>query len=301
MLPVTPDILHRIEFRCVGRQLFDRESAIVRGDELFDSASAMRRQSVPHHQQPAWQVTQQMAEEVDDFCGADGTAIEPEVEVPPGDPGRDRQHFPGEVVLQDRSLSARRPGPHPMWAFAQSALVDKDDGAPFAERFFLICGQRYFFQRPIACSSRSSARPAGRWQLQLSLRRMRQTWSSWYRTPVRCSMSSRTRIALHNPLVKPKLSGPRLSARSISRNCAALSLGGRPVRSALRSPRTPECSSSSAQRLTDCRCTPTFRATSDWLSPVLSNRAASMRRSSNAAKSLRTPAELPMRQILAKT
>ena len=112
------------------------------------------------------------------------------------------------------SRTAWRPGPHPMWAFAQSALVNEDDGAPFAERFFLIGGQRYFFQRPIACSCRSSARPAGRWQLQLSLRRMRQTWSSWYRTPVRCSMSSRTRIALHNPLVRPKLSGPRLSARS---------------------------------------------------------------------------------------
>ena len=79
---------------------------------------------------------QQMAEEVGDFCGADGAVIEPEVEVPRGDPGGDRQHLPGEVILQDRCLSARRPGPHPMRALAQSALVDEDDGSPLAEGFF---------------------------------------------------------------------------------------------------------------------------------------------------------------------
>ena len=43
---------------------------------------------------------------------------------------------------------------------------------------------------------------------------------------------------------------------------------GRPLRPALRRPRTPDCSSSRAQRLTDCRCTPNSRATSDWLIPV---------------------------------
>ena len=65
-----------------------------------------------------------------------------------------------------------------MQPFAQSAFVDEDDGAPLAERFFLICGQRYIFHCRIACSSPSSAFPVGRWQVQLSLRRMRQTWSS---------------------------------------------------------------------------------------------------------------------------
>jgi len=59
--------------------------------------------------------------------------------------------------------------------------------------------------------------------------------------------------------------------------------------------------SSRAQRLTDWRCTPTFRASSDWLSPCLSNRAASIRRCSNAATSRRTPAGLPMPHSLAKT
>ena len=55
--------------------------------------------------------------------------------------------------------------------------VDEDDGAPLAERFFLSCGQRTRFQYRMAFSSRSSARPVGRWQLQPSRRMMRQTWA----------------------------------------------------------------------------------------------------------------------------
>jgi len=301
VFPVTPEVLHRVEFRRVTRQPLERQPAPLRADKFGYQARPMRRQSVPHHQQLPRQMTQQVAEEVHHLRGADGGGIEPEVKVPPGDSGRGRQHLPVEVILQHRSLPARRPGPHPMRPFAQSAFVDEDDGAPLAERFFLICGQRYFCHCRIACSSRSSAFPVGRWQVQLSLRRMRQTWSWWYRTPVRYSMRSRTRLAVHSPLANPNASGPRLSARSRSRNWAGMSFAGRPLRPALRRPRTPDSPSSRAQRLTDWRCTPNSRATSDWLSPCRSNRAASIRRSSNAAKSRRTPAGLPMRYILAPT
>ena len=56
MLPVAPDVLHRIEFRRVGRQLLDRQPAPLRGDELLDRVSAMRRQSVPYDQEPIRQM-----------------------------------------------------------------------------------------------------------------------------------------------------------------------------------------------------------------------------------------------------
>src|SRR6266849_1959946 len=73
--------------------------------------------------------------------------------------------------------------PAPLRPFVRSAFVDEDDRAPLAAGFFLIRGHVTLCHCRIACSSRSSALPLGRWQLQLSLRRMRQTWSSWYRTP----------------------------------------------------------------------------------------------------------------------
>src|SRR6516164_3664561 len=96
MLPVAPDVLHRIEFRRVSRQLLDRQPAPLRGDELLDRVSAMRRQSVPYDQQPTRQMAQQLAEEIDYLGAAEGAAIEAEVEVQPSDPGRSRHHLPGE-------------------------------------------------------------------------------------------------------------------------------------------------------------------------------------------------------------
>ena len=116
-----------------------------------------------------------MAKEIDDLGGVDGAGVEPEIKIPPGNPRHRRQQMPVEVILQHRRVSARGPGAHPMGALAQSAFVDEDDGAPRAERFFLSCGQRTRFQYRMAFSSRSSARPVGRWQLQPSRRRMRQT------------------------------------------------------------------------------------------------------------------------------
>ena len=58
----------------------------------------MRWQPIPHHQQLARQVTQQVAEEVHHPGRADGAGVEPEVEVPPSDAGGGRQHLPIEVI-----------------------------------------------------------------------------------------------------------------------------------------------------------------------------------------------------------
>src|ERR1035437_7747960 len=89
-----------------------------------------------------------MTQEVHYFGRANGSLVKPRIEVPPSDAGRGREHFPVEVILQHRSLSARRPGAHPMGPLAQPALVDKDDGAPLAERFFLIRGQPHSLPIP---------------------------------------------------------------------------------------------------------------------------------------------------------
>jgi len=51
-------------------------------DKLADQPGSMRRQPIPDHQQLAWQVAQQVAEEVDHLRRADGGGIEPEVKAP---------------------------------------------------------------------------------------------------------------------------------------------------------------------------------------------------------------------------
>ena len=50
MLPVTPNVLHRIEFGGATRQPFDRELTPLRADKFADQSRPMFRQPVPDHQ-----------------------------------------------------------------------------------------------------------------------------------------------------------------------------------------------------------------------------------------------------------
>jgi hypothetical protein len=93
ILPITPDVLDRVEFRGVARQPFDHESAALRSDEVADQPRPVCGQPVPYHQELAREVAQQMAEEVDHLRAANGAWIEAEVEAPPGDPGQAESRF----------------------------------------------------------------------------------------------------------------------------------------------------------------------------------------------------------------
>src|SRR5437899_11257948 len=78
-----------------------------------------------------------MGEKLDDLRAADGAGKQPTVKVPPSHAGHGRQHLPIEVILQHRRLSPWRPGPATVWALAQSAFIDEDDGAALFSGFFL--------------------------------------------------------------------------------------------------------------------------------------------------------------------
>ena len=202
------------------------------------------------------------------------------------------------MILQHRGLPARRPGPHPMRSFAQSAFVDEDDGAPLAERFFLICGQR---TSSTAGSPPRRAPAPARWTLA---------------APAELAQDAPDvgLVVAHPALVLDQLAHPArgpqpagISERlgtALERlldlaQLARAEFGLAPGPAGLLKPRRPDWTSSRAQRITDCRWTPSRRATSLWLMPCLSNSAAAIRRCSSPAKSRRTPAGLPMSTSLA--
>src|SRR6202521_5501203 len=135
----------------------------------------MTAQSLPNDLAVARQMAHQMAEEFDHLRTFDGAGKAPKVKVPPRHPCHCRQSFPVEVVLQHRGLSPRRPGAAAMGPFAEPAFVDENYDPALIFGLLLNSGQRSFFQRWMAFSSRSSARPVGLWQLHPSRRRIFHT------------------------------------------------------------------------------------------------------------------------------
>jgi hypothetical protein len=67
---VAPDVLYRVEFRSGGEQALNGESFALLADERADPARAMCRQPVPHRQELAAELAQQMVEKVDNLSGA---------------------------------------------------------------------------------------------------------------------------------------------------------------------------------------------------------------------------------------
>src|SRR5712692_3482783 len=110
LLHIAPDVFDGIEFRGIRRQPFENNVSVERFDEVLDDATAVRRQAVPDDQQLAANLLSKRVQEVDELGTADRAGMQPEIKVPETDTGDDRQLFPVEAVLQDRSLALGCPG-----------------------------------------------------------------------------------------------------------------------------------------------------------------------------------------------
>lgn len=162
--PVSPEIFDGIEFGSVCRESF--EMNVLLGGVIAHGTTPMRAESVPDDEQVAANVALEVGQKPDHLFALDRSRMELKVEVPPGHPRDRREGFPGETMLEDGRLPARGPGADAVRSFRESTFVDEDDRSPFVLGFFLMRGQSTRFHRRIAASSRSIARPVGRWQLQ---------------------------------------------------------------------------------------------------------------------------------------
>jgi hypothetical protein len=295
--PVSPNVFSRIELRRIGRKPGQNDSTGLSIDKAAYDSAAMHTQAVPDDQQIPRQLAQNMSEEIDNLRCPDRTRVQSEIEPPPGNRGNNREGLPAEMKLQHGRLTSGRPGPRHVRALTQPAFIDKDYGSALSEGFFLRAGQRYRFHWRIACSSRSKALPAGRWQLQPRSLSRRHTWPGWYRTPHSRSMTSATRGSVQSPVTYPCASAPSRSTRRIRWRCRWSRRGRRPVRPAERRALTPFSSRALAHRETDISLTSRCRATSACFHPLRKSAAAVLLRCSNALSASRsrlTPFGFPM-------
>ncbi len=296
-LPVAPQVLDGIQFGCIGRQAFQMDASLLSPDKLCDGAAPVHAQAIPDDQKVRGNVPHQCLQEGDHLLASDRAWVNLEVEVPPSHPRDRRETLPREPVLEDRRLTAASPRSNSVRPFREATLVDKDDGSGFPRGFFLMRGHSTRFQRAMASSFRSIARPVGRWQLQPMRTRNLHTCALWYRTPNSRSITSATRSQVHRFVAYPAASGPDSRMSPKRSTSSSLNRGLRPARPAPRRASTPFKSTSAAHRLTDCRCTPTRRATSACGTPALRSFAAFNRRRSNSSKSRCTPRGLPIPTI----
>src|SRR5688500_12224783 len=82
VLPISPQVLHRIELRGIGRQVLKFNSAVLLSHKVFNQPAAMRPKPIPDHQHVIGHVTHQMREKLN-YLGASNTArIQPKVKIP---------------------------------------------------------------------------------------------------------------------------------------------------------------------------------------------------------------------------
>ena len=298
VLPVTPQILHRIKLWGISRQKLQDQPTLLLIDHRSDHPAVMSPKPIPDHQHLSGQMAQQVTEEIDYLRASDRTRIKPEVKLIPSYSSDRREYFPVEMILQHRRLPLRSPGTNSMGSLAQSGFIDEDDRPVLDPGFFLSWGHRTRFHRRIFSSSRSRALPTGRWQLQPNFPKSRHTWPGWYFTPKRSWINSATRSTVQSPEPYPNDSGPFLRSVWSCFSFSSTNLGFRPARPAAFSPLRPQSFSCLAHRLIDWRCTPTRRAAPASGTPCSKSRAACRRLRSNILKSRRTPAGFPIIDLL---
>src|SRR5208283_2620039 len=129
LFPVRPDVFDGIQFGSIGRQVLDVNVTLQAIEVIPHQTTAMCRQTIPDNQQRTIDLSDQRFQKIHHLRAFDRARMKPEVEAPERQAGNGGQRLPIEVVLQDGSLPARRPGSAAVGLLAYYALVDEDDRA----------------------------------------------------------------------------------------------------------------------------------------------------------------------------
>ena len=181
---IAPRLFKRIELWSIPRQSLDGEPVALAGDPIRHAPAPMRRQPIPDQQHQAVHLMLMQFRQKSDQCfivvGA-RTQRKDEVRIATvrlvDHSTSDGQPLPGKAVVEHWRLASGRPSRSDRRQQGDARLVLKHDQRVLAPSSFFSRGQRCVTQRSMASSSRSTARRAGRCQLQPSLsRKMYQMW-----------------------------------------------------------------------------------------------------------------------------
>ncbi len=181
-LDIPPQRFGGIQLGGVSQQPFDPQPASLRVEPVADQDALVRRQLVPDQDNVSTvDVAGQRRQDCEHAVAVavPGRGAEPQLMAStiPAKPerGADQQLFPVEMVDQDWRLAPRGPGPADRRPLRDATLVIEENPGLPASGVFFTAGQRWVTQSRIAVAFRSRACVAGRWSVQPSARRTRQT------------------------------------------------------------------------------------------------------------------------------
>ena len=96
LLPVAPDVFHRIQFGSVGGKILDLDSAVELVDIVAHETAAVGRQAVPDQKQRLANVLHERLQKIDDLRTLDRTSVQPEIETQERESSNRRQTLPVE-------------------------------------------------------------------------------------------------------------------------------------------------------------------------------------------------------------
>ena len=161
---IAIEIFVGVELRGVGRQVLDRQTSPVVVYEALDGDRPVSVQVVPDHDHPATHVAQKMAEENQDLLRGDRPMTDQDVQLPIRADARDRRELRPAIAVRDhRGMPLGSPGTDTSRDQAEPALIYEDQRGFQPARFFLMRGHSSRTHRRTSASSRSTARPVGRW------------------------------------------------------------------------------------------------------------------------------------------
>jgi len=148
VLQVCPDLLHRVEFRGVGREPFHMPSRML-AEVMSDLVVAMRASQVPQQDERTGVVSPQMRQESKDLRATDVfVGMERQVEVDATAPwGDDQGSNTGDLLVgsgpdgQFGGLAPQAPGPSDQGSHQEAGLIEADQAGAEAGEFFLTRGQ----------------------------------------------------------------------------------------------------------------------------------------------------------------
>jgi hypothetical protein len=86
---MRPDVLHRVQFWRIGRQVLSLQATFLISDELLGDFAAVAWKPIPNQQDVSLDITEQVFEELNDLLGVDGLFEDLEVEIPDSYTGND--------------------------------------------------------------------------------------------------------------------------------------------------------------------------------------------------------------------